>query len=119
MEVLIPPHTVDDEFANGMVTHEGGEIKLKCNATGSPKPTVTWKREDSRNIILRVDGQKQSLKIYVGETLELTGVLRQEMGTYLCITMGLQQLANVIPYKFTFQERKGRKKETELLPGSV
>ncbi|KAK9293995.1 hypothetical protein QLX08_011240 [Tetragonisca angustula] len=85
MEVLIPPDIVDDESANGMVTHEGGEVKLKCNATGSPKPTVTWKREDGRNIILRVDGQKQSLKTYVGETLELTGVLRQEMGTYLCI----------------------------------
>lgn len=26
-----------------------------------------------------------ALKTYVGETLELTGVLRQEMGTYLCI----------------------------------
>ncbi|XP_012063327.1 PREDICTED: lachesin-like [Atta cephalotes] len=26
-----------------------------------------------------------SLKTFVGETLELTGVLRQEMGTYLCI----------------------------------
>ena len=59
MEVLIPPDIVDDESANGMVTHEGGEVKLKCNATGSPKPTVTWKREDGRNIILRVDGQKQ------------------------------------------------------------
>jgi len=26
-----------------------------------------------------------ALKTFVGETLELTGVLRQEMGTYLCI----------------------------------
>ncbi|KOX68288.1 hypothetical protein WN51_07969 [Melipona quadrifasciata] len=54
-----PPDIVDDESANGMVTHEGGEVKLKCNTTGSSKPTVTWKREDDRNIILRVDGQKQ------------------------------------------------------------
>ncbi|XP_076765707.1 dpr-interacting protein lambda isoform X2 [Xylocopa sonorina] len=85
MEVVIPPDIMDDESAEGMVTNEGGNIKLKCVATGSPKPTVTWKREDGRNIILREDGQKQSLKTYVGETLELTGVLRQEMGTYLCI----------------------------------
>ncbi|XP_043603600.1 lachesin-like [Bombus pyrosoma] len=85
MEVVIPPDIMDDKSAEGMVTHEGGEIRLKCVATGSPQPTVTWKREDGRNIILREDGQKQSLKTYVGETLELTGVLRQEMGTYLCI----------------------------------
>ncbi|XP_012216916.1 lachesin-like [Linepithema humile] len=85
MEVVIPPDIMDDESADGMVTHEGGNIRLRCVATGSPKPTVTWKREDGRNIILREDGQKQSLKTFVGETLELTGVMRQEMGTYLCI----------------------------------
>ncbi|KYQ60508.1 Lachesin [Trachymyrmex zeteki] len=85
MEVVIPPDIMDDESADGMVTHEGGNIRLRCVATGSPKPIVTWKREDGRNIILREDGQKQSLKTFVGETLELTGVLRQEMGTYLCI----------------------------------
>jgi len=50
---------MDDESADGMVTHEGGNIRLRCVATGSPKPIVTWKREDGRNIILREDGQKQ------------------------------------------------------------
>jgi len=58
MEVVIPPDIMDDESADGMVTHEGGNIRLRCVATGSPKPTVTWKREDGRNIILREDGQK-------------------------------------------------------------
>ncbi|XP_014486075.1 PREDICTED: lachesin-like [Dinoponera quadriceps] len=85
MEVVIPPDIMDDESSDGMVTHEGGNIRLRCVATGSPKPTVTWKREDGRNIILREDGQKQSMKNFLGETLELMGVLRQEMGTYLCI----------------------------------
>ncbi|XP_076166243.1 dpr-interacting protein lambda [Ptiloglossa arizonensis] len=85
MEVVIPPDIMDDESADGMVTHEGGNIRLRCVATGSPKPTVIWKREDGRNIILREDGQKQPKKNHTGETLELTGVLRQEMGTYLCI----------------------------------
>lgn len=59
MEVVIPPDIMDDESADGMVTHEGGNIRLRCVATGSPKPIVTWKREDGRNIILREDGQKQ------------------------------------------------------------
>ncbi|XP_072749776.1 lachesin [Anoplolepis gracilipes] len=85
MEVVVPPDIVDDETANGMVTHEGGNIRLRCIATGVPEPIVSWKREDGRNIILREDGQKQSVKTFVGETLELTGVLRQEMGMYLCI----------------------------------
>lgn len=59
MEVVIPPDIMDDESADGMVTHEGGNIRLRCVATGSPKPIVTWKREDGRNIILREDGQRQ------------------------------------------------------------
>ncbi|XP_070168245.1 lachesin [Polyergus mexicanus] len=85
MAVVVPPDIIDDETANGMVTHEGGNIRLRCVATGLPEPTVSWKREDGRNIILREDGQKQSVKSFTGETLELTGVLRQEMGMYLCI----------------------------------
>ncbi|OAD55796.1 Lachesin [Eufriesea mexicana] len=85
MVVVIPPDIMDDKSADGAVTHEGGEVTLKCVATGSPKPTVTWKREDGQNIVIRKDGKKQLLETYVGETLVLSGVLRQEMGTYLCI----------------------------------
>lgn len=58
MQVVIPPDIMDDESADGMVTHEGGNIRLRCVATGSPHPNVTWKREDGRNIILREDGKK-------------------------------------------------------------
>ncbi|XP_078043949.1 dpr-interacting protein lambda [Augochlora pura] len=85
MEVLIPPDIVDDESAKGMITYEGGNIKLKCVATGSPQPTVTWKREDGQKIVLREDGKKREVSMYEGEILELNGILRQEMGTYLCI----------------------------------
>ncbi|KAL2748444.1 lachesin-like isoform X1 [Vespula maculifrons] len=85
MEVVIPPDIMDDESANGLVTQEGGNLRLRCIATGLPKPTVNWKREDGRKIVLREDGKKQILDTYEGETLELTGILRQEMGTYLCI----------------------------------
>ncbi|XP_046836037.1 lachesin-like isoform X1 [Vespa crabro] len=85
MEVVIPPDIMDDESANGLVTQEGGNLRLRCIATGLPKPTVNWKREDGRKIVLREDGKKQVLDTYEGETLELTGILRQEMGTYLCI----------------------------------
>lgn len=66
MEVVIPPDIMDDESANGLVTQEGGNLRLRCIATGLPKPTVNWKREDGRKIVLREDGKKQStLRIHL------------------------------------------------------
>ncbi|XP_066586606.1 lachesin-like [Prorops nasuta] len=85
MKVMISPDILDDESANGLITHEGGNVRLRCIATGSPEPKVIWKREDGRNIIRRENGKKESLPFYNGTILELTNVQRQEMGVYLCI----------------------------------
>ncbi|KAK0082325.1 hypothetical protein PV325_010666 [Microctonus aethiopoides] len=86
MVVQIPPDIMDDESTDGYVTRERGSIKLRCVATGIPTPTVTWRREDGKNITIREEGrEKISLATFAGETLNLTGVLRQEMGNYLCI----------------------------------
>lgn len=59
MTVVIPPDIMDDDSSNGLVAHERGNIRLKCVATGTPKPTVTWKREDGRSISLRENGSKK------------------------------------------------------------
>lgn len=58
LEVVIPPDILNDnESADGAgVAIEGGTIRLKCHATGVPEPTVLWRREDSKMIVLRHDG---------------------------------------------------------------
>uniref|UniRef100_A0A1A9WXF1 Ig-like domain-containing protein n=1 Tax=Glossina brevipalpis TaxID=37001 RepID=A0A1A9WXF1_9MUSC len=81
------------------VTNEGGTITLICSATGVPKPTVQWRRENLKDIVLRtetrerqvsnVEGGKDEatdvVKTVEGEKLVLGNVHRTDMGGYLCI----------------------------------
>ena len=46
----MPPDIVDSESSGDIISQEGSDIKLRCRARGSPRPTVTWKREDGERI---------------------------------------------------------------------
>lgn len=39
-----------------MVVREGSNVTLRCAATGSPAPTIVWRREGGENISLQ-DGE--------------------------------------------------------------
>ncbi|KAK9889039.1 hypothetical protein WA026_004320 [Henosepilachna vigintioctopunctata] len=64
LEVVIPPDILNDNESTegGGVAVEGGTIRLRCSATGVPDPTVLWRREDSRNIVLRHDNAREKLQ---------------------------------------------------------
>lgn len=86
MKVVIPPDIMDlDDSADLLTARENSDLRLRCRATGSPPPVVTWRREDGRNITLRTEEGVKRVKSYEGEQLRLTGIQRQEMGSYLCI----------------------------------
>ncbi|KAF7415182.1 hypothetical protein HZH68_003671 [Vespula germanica] len=86
MKVVIPPDIMDlDDSADLLTTKESNDLRLRCRATGTPKPTVTWRREDGREITLRSELGVKRVQSYEGEQLHLVGILRQEMGSYLCI----------------------------------
>ncbi|XP_076276696.1 lachesin isoform X2 [Lasioglossum baleicum] len=121
MKVVIPPDIMDlDDSTDLLTAEENSDLRLRCRATGTPEPVVTWRREDGGNITLRTQkGVQQefqspqgsssgaaqtvfpqnlnsnrnnltkrifhTVKSYEGEQLHLTGILRQEMGSYLCI----------------------------------
>ncbi|XP_050313799.1 lachesin-like [Anthonomus grandis grandis] len=88
LNVVIPPDILpDNESAEGSgMAVEGGNIRLRCKGTGVPEPTVSWKRQDGKNIVLRHEGGREKVvKSFDGEVLTLTNVQRQDMGIYLCI----------------------------------
>ncbi|XP_015429036.1 PREDICTED: lachesin-like [Dufourea novaeangliae] len=86
MKVVIPPDIMDlDDSADNLTAKENSDLRLRCRATGTPKPKITWRREDGRNITLRSERGIQQVTFYEGGQLHLKGIQRQEMGWYLCI----------------------------------
>lgn len=42
----VPPDILDYPTSTDMVVREDSNVTLKCAATGSPEPTITWRREN-------------------------------------------------------------------------
>ncbi|XP_065078646.1 neurotrimin [Ochlerotatus camptorhynchus] len=82
LDVVVPPDILDYPTSTDMVVREGSNVTLRCAATGSPEPTILWRRENGENMSLQ-DGQLvQSVE---GPTLSIPRVNRLHMGAYLCI----------------------------------
>ncbi|XP_040566697.1 limbic system-associated membrane protein isoform X2 [Lepeophtheirus salmonis] len=84
LTVVVPPRIEDSMSSGDKVRTEGSNVTLECTARGSPKPTVTWKREDGRNI--NIDKSRNfSVPFVEGDILRLYKVSRLDMGAYMCI----------------------------------
>uniref|UniRef100_A0A1A9ZDS4 Ig-like domain-containing protein n=1 Tax=Glossina pallidipes TaxID=7398 RepID=A0A1A9ZDS4_GLOPL len=82
LDVVVPPDILDYPTSTDMVVREGSNVTLKCAATGSPEPTIIWRRENGVSIELA----NTTEVLYVeGTNLVLPRVKRQHMGAYLCI----------------------------------
>ncbi|XP_065081881.1 lachesin [Ochlerotatus camptorhynchus] len=86
LDVVIPPDFIAEDTSSDVIVPEGSSVKLTCRAKGYPEPVVTWRREDSTEIVLKdAAGTKQLVTSYRGEVLKLVKISRSEMGSYLCI----------------------------------
>ncbi|XP_013142003.1 PREDICTED: protein CEPU-1-like [Papilio polytes] len=82
LQVVVPPD-IDGEASSGDVTaREGAGVALRCLASGSPAPALTWRREDAAHFTL--DGKVMVSK-WTGEWLNISAVQRETSGAYLCI----------------------------------
>ncbi|KAL1508987.1 hypothetical protein ABEB36_003797 [Hypothenemus hampei] len=80
--VTVSPDILDYPTSTDMVIDENGDVSLRCAASGSPRPVITWKKENGQPIILSNGTEVSSIN---GETLNLTRVKRDQMGIYLCL----------------------------------
>ncbi|XP_052127694.1 lachesin-like [Frankliniella occidentalis] len=83
LDVVVPPNILDDfHTSTDMVEREGHNVSMRCEATGSPQPIITWRREDGKNIKLGNGIEEQSIE---GPLLTIHRVDRLSMAAYLCI----------------------------------
>ncbi|KAL5279051.1 LSAMP.2 family protein [Megaselia abdita] len=82
LDVVVPPDILDYPTSTDMVVREGSNVTLKCAATGSPEPTITWRRENQELIELPNGTFVGTVE---GSNLVIPRVKRQHMGAYLCI----------------------------------
>ncbi|KYQ52467.1 Protein CEPU-1 [Trachymyrmex zeteki] len=79
---IVPPDILDYDTSTDMVVMEGRNVTLRCAATGSPAPNITWRREDGQQIQL---GNGEEVASVDGPSFNITKVNRLHMGSYLCI----------------------------------
>ncbi|KAL3289563.1 hypothetical protein HHI36_022980 [Cryptolaemus montrouzieri] len=80
--VSVPPNIDDSLSSSDVIVREGANETLTCKATGFPKPSVKWKRDDNSKITIN---KSLIVSEWEGEVLELTQISRLNMGAYLCI----------------------------------
>ncbi|XP_055637814.1 lachesin-like [Toxorhynchites rutilus septentrionalis] len=78
LNVVVPPNILDYPTSTDMVVREGSNVTLKCAASGSPQPTIIWRREGNEPISSGASSLNTS-------TFSIARVNRLNMGAYLCI----------------------------------
>ncbi|XP_059193550.1 hemicentin-1 [Centropristis striata] len=61
----------------------GENITLPCIARGFPQPTVTWRRQDGRQILTRTDSHTRTMQLESGHLL-IQSVWLDDEGLYIC-----------------------------------
>lgn len=50
LRVPVPPNIDDALSSSDVIVREGSNVSLTCHATGSPAPSIKWKRDDGSKI---------------------------------------------------------------------
>ncbi|XP_022171310.1 neurotrimin-like [Myzus persicae] len=82
LDIVVPPDILDYPTSTDMNVREGSNVSLRCAASGSPAPNITWRKEGSELILLEHSQHVHSVE---GPVLNLTRISRSHMGAYLCI----------------------------------
>lgn len=56
----VPPNIDDSQSSSDAIVRENANVTLTCKATGSPTPSIRWKRDDNEKITINksLEGNK-------------------------------------------------------------
>ncbi|XP_049876577.1 uncharacterized protein LOC126374151 [Pectinophora gossypiella] len=78
-ELLVPPTFAQDQHR--LIVREGDTLRISCNPTGRPEPSVEWRRFDGTPII---QGSWRDASVS-GHFLNIPNVSRWHTGKYVCL----------------------------------
>lgn len=55
---------MDYPTSTDMVVREGSNVSLQCAATGSPEPTITWRREGGELLSMGTEKEGKSIIVH-------------------------------------------------------
>ncbi|CAM1324501.1 Uncharacterised protein g8687 [Pycnogonum litorale] len=85
LDVVVSPSIIPEESSSDLSRTESTEVKLKCKATGSPEPVITWKRDDGSSIPITDENDvKHLVHEHRNEILHIKRLSRLHMGAYMC-----------------------------------
>ncbi|KOX70475.1 Lachesin [Melipona quadrifasciata] len=82
---IIPPDILDDSTSTDMEVQEGSNVTLRCAATGTPKPKVTWRREIGGTIAQSNSHEESSYVQRRNEELEILVAGNWKLETKLAV----------------------------------
>eukprot|EP00094_Tigriopus_californicus_P006670 TCALIF_06422-PA protein Name:"Similar to Lac Lachesin (Drosophila melanogaster)" AED:0.14 eAED:0.14 QI:0/0.87/0.66/0.88/0.87/1/9/0/429 len=85
LNVLVPPDIDSARTTSDVTVSESQNAVLFCKAYGQPVPTITWRKENGKQFIIKDGSTKKKVQEYSGEELHLHKIKRQDMGAFMCI----------------------------------
>lgn len=84
----MPPDILDHPTSTDMVVREGSTVTLTCAASGSPNPSIVWRREAGEAIVLNDGSQGNTRVICANFLLSEITIIRVHVNI---VTVILQQ----------------------------
>ncbi|KAL1508988.1 hypothetical protein ABEB36_003797 [Hypothenemus hampei] len=89
--VTVSPDILDYPTSTDMVIDENGDVSLRCAASGSPRPVITWKKENGQPIILS-NGTEVPPSVWI--EFQLIGAYKGQKVTLECHSQAFPKSIN-------------------------